>query len=63
MKTALNLILFGYTLTAELQNIAAHMVNHITPVLRSLHWLPTLKRIQFKILLLVYNQWTVPAFH
>ena len=28
---------------------------HITPVLRSLHWLPVHKRITFKILLLVYR--------
>ena len=30
-------------------------VDHITPVLRSLHWLPVCQRIDFKILLLVYK--------
>ncbi len=29
--------------------------NHITPVLRSLHWLPVTFRIGFKVLLLVYK--------
>lgn len=30
-------------------------VEHITPVLRSLHWLPVCQRIDFKILLVVYK--------
>ena len=30
-------------------------VDHITPVLRSLHWLPVCQRTDFKILLLVYK--------
>lgn len=30
-------------------------VNHNTPVLRSLHWLPVSHRIDFKILLMVYK--------
>ena len=29
--------------------------DHITPVLKELHWLPVEKRIEFKILLLVYK--------
>ena len=29
--------------------------NHITPILRTLHWLPIKSRIQFKILLLTFN--------
>ena len=29
--------------------------DHITPVLRSLHWLPLCKRVEFKIILLVYK--------
>ena len=43
------------------QNAAARVltntrkVDHITPVLRSLHWLPVCQRIDFKILLLVYK--------
>lgn len=28
---------------------------HITPILRSLHWLPMLFRVEFKVLLLVYK--------
>ena len=45
----------------RLQNCAARLLTytmktmHITPVLRSLHWLPVHKRITFKILLLVYR--------
>ena len=45
----------------KLQNSAARLVtltsvySHITPVLRDLHWLPVVCRIQFKILLLVYK--------
>ena len=44
-----------------IQNAAARVltrtkkVDHITPVLRSLHWLPVYQRIDFKILLLVYK--------
>ena len=43
------------------QNAAARLVSgthrreHITPVLFALHWLPISKRIQFKLLLLVYR--------
>ena len=44
-----------------IQNAAASVltrmkkVDHVTPVLRSLHWLPVSQRIYFKILLLVYK--------
>ena len=44
-----------------IQNAAAQVltktkrVDHITPVLRSLHWLPVTQRIDFKILLLAYK--------
>ena len=44
-----------------IQNAAARVltrtkkVDHITPVLRSLHWLPVYQRIDFKIRLLVYK--------
>ncbi len=43
------------------QNAAARILTrtkkseHITPVLRSLHWLPVTIRIDFKVLLLVYK--------
>ena len=45
----------------RMQNTAARIVSktkksqHITPVLRSLHWLPIHKRIVFKLLLLTYK--------
>ena len=44
-----------------LQNLAAHLVTltrrqeHITPILRSLHWLPVHYRIVLKIMLLTYK--------
>uniref|UniRef100_A0A3B3B5V6 Reverse transcriptase domain-containing protein n=1 Tax=Oryzias melastigma TaxID=30732 RepID=A0A3B3B5V6_ORYME len=44
-----------------IQNSAARVltrtkkVDHISPVLRSLHWLPVCQRIDFKVLLLVYK--------
>ena len=45
----------------KIQNSAARLVLrqnkycHITPLLRSLHWLPVAQRIEFKILLLVFK--------
>ena len=45
----------------RLQNSAVRLVtrtkprDHITPVLRTLHWLPVRQRITFKILLIVYK--------
>ena len=45
----------------RIQNQAARVVskaerrNHITPVLRELHWLPVAQRIEFKICLLVFK--------
>ncbi|KAI2646255.1 hypothetical protein H4Q32_024563 [Labeo rohita] len=44
-----------------IQNTAARILTrtrkseHITPVLRSLHWLPVIFRIDFKVLLLIYK--------
>ncbi len=44
-----------------IQNAAARILSrtrkseHITPVLRSLHWLPVTFRIDFKVLLLIYK--------
>ena len=44
----------------KLQNAAARIVSlsskrsHITPILKTLHWLPVKERIFFKILLFVY---------
>ena len=43
------------------QNAAARIISgtrkyeHITPVLKKLHWLPVAKRIDFKVLLLAYK--------
>ena len=45
----------------KLQNWAARLVvcakkcDHVTPILRSLHWLPVESRSQFKILLLMFR--------
>ena len=44
-----------------IQNAAARVLTktkkfeHITPILRSLHWLPVCQRIEFKVLLIVYK--------
>ncbi len=44
-----------------IQNAAARILTrtrkseHITPVLRSLHWLPVTFRVDFKVLLLIYK--------
>ena len=49
------------------QNAAARLLTgtkrreHITPVLKSLHWLPVEFRIQFKVLLLTYKAMTARA--
>ena len=45
----------------SVQNYAARVVtwarrfNHVTPLLKSLHWLPVAYRIRYKVLLLVYR--------
>jgi len=45
----------------SVQNAAARLVtgtrrrDHITPVLRQLHWLPVRQRVDFKLALLVYK--------
>ena len=45
----------------KIQNYAARIITrtkkseHITPVLRQLHWLPIKERIEYKILLIVYK--------
>ena len=45
----------------RVQNMAARMVmrikkcEHITPILKELHWLPVEHRIQFKVLLLTFK--------
>jgi hypothetical protein len=51
----------------SVQNAAARLVTglgrreHITPVLRTLHWLPVRQRIQFKLATLVYRSLTKDA--
>ena len=53
----------------RIQNSAARLVTrsshrqHITPVLRSLHWLPVSKRIEFKLLLLTNKSLDQSAPH
>ena len=45
----------------RIQNIVARIItftlrrDHITPILKQLHWLPIKRRIEFKILLLVFR--------
>ena len=45
----------------RVQNFAARVVcqlrreNHITPILRQLHWLPVSKRIEFKVILITFK--------
>jgi len=45
----------------RIQNIAARIVtgcrkyDHITPILKELQWLPVIKRIQFKTLMITYK--------
>jgi len=45
----------------KLQNAAARLVTrsrrseHITPVLKELHWLPVTQRVKYKVLLLIYK--------
>ena len=45
----------------RVQNAAARLItrtakfSHITPVLRTLHWLPIKQRVQFKMLILVFK--------
>ncbi len=67
VKAWLSLILFNFQRKEALshlqlvQNAAARLLSgvkkreHITPILRSLHWLPVCFRVYFKILLLVYK--------
>ncbi|KAI4877151.1 hypothetical protein NFI96_007173, partial [Prochilodus magdalenae] len=49
------------------QNAAAHLIfnlpkfTHVTPLLRSLHWLPVVARIRFKTLMLAYKAKNGPA--
>ena len=45
----------------RIQNTTARLViglkhsDHVTPILKNLHWLPVEKRIEFKILLITYK--------
>jgi len=61
-----NVLLFGISggliqRLQSVQNAAARLVtgaprrDHITPVLRQLHWLPVKQRIDFKLAVLVYK--------
>ncbi|KAI4889034.1 hypothetical protein NFI96_004407 [Prochilodus magdalenae] len=51
------------------QNAAARLIfnlpkfTHVTPLLRSLHWLPVVARIRFKTLMLAYKAKNGPAPH
>ena len=60
-----NAVLVGITKSLNklqlLQNSAARVVSktrkyeHITPVLKALHWLPVIQRIDYKVLVLVFK--------
>jgi len=39
----------------SVQNAAARRRDHITPILRQLHWLPVRQRVTFKIAVLVFH--------
>ncbi|KAI4888357.1 hypothetical protein NFI96_032621 [Prochilodus magdalenae] len=67
-----NLLLAGLPLRAIrplqlVQNAAARLIfnlpkfTHVTPLLRSLHWLPVVARIRFKTLMLAYKVKNGPA--
>ncbi|KAI4891891.1 hypothetical protein NFI96_001943 [Prochilodus magdalenae] len=67
-----NLLLAGLPLWAIralqlVQNAAARLIfnlpkfTHVTPLLHSLHWLPVVKRIRFKTLMLAFKAKTGPA--
>ena len=49
--------IYGYSVSQlqRCQNDAARKYDHITPVLKELHWLPVEQRIDYKILLLTYE--------
>ena len=52
----LSLCFFEFSLGQSLLfSLLTRKTDHITPVLRSLHWLPVTYRIDFKVLLLVYK--------
>ena len=69
-----NALLCGYHGTQiqklqRVQNVAARLISgrrnydHITPVLKDLHWLPVVQRIQFNVVITVYKAMhnTAPA--
>ena len=49
--------IYGYSVSQlqRCQNNAARKYDHITPVLKELHWMPVEQRIDYKILLLTYE--------
>ena len=53
--------IYTYQQATCIQNIVARIITghgrceHITPVLKALHWLPVQQRIKFKTLVLVYK--------
>ena len=70
-----NALLCGYPGTQiqklqRVQNVAARLISgrrkydHITPVLKNLHWLPVVQRIHFKVMITVFKAMhnTAPAY-
>ena len=44
-----------HAVSSERHNTRVRQCEHITPVLRQLHWLPVRRRVEFKISTLVYR--------
>ena len=70
-----NALLCGYPGTQiqklqRVKNVAARLISgrrkydHITPVLKNLHWLPIVQRIHFKVMITVFKAMhnTAPAY-
>ena len=49
---------------ADIIYSTTHKKEHITPVLNSLHWLPVIDNLQYKILVYTFKtlQWTAPQY-
>ena len=48
----------SYNMSRMLRHVVVSMTskfNHVTPILKELHWLPVAYRVKFKILILIYK--------
>ena len=70
LTTMQNLVVVSHIRFQSVMNAAARLVfsasryDHITPLLRQLHWLKALERVEFKLAVLVYKcrQRTAPSY-